>query len=576
MARGSLVGVRVCVSASEQPTGTASPVKLLAFVHALAVAVFREGGHLVHGSHPSIVPILRAAAAEVFPVGGSREQITLVRPAPFMDDSFRTEIEDHESFATVLGIPARTDGPLISEPAEIRNLVPMREWMADRCDVVVAAGGKCNDRDKTGSGIPAEIEAFLARGKPAFVISACGGAAAAYVQNDPSLLDRLHNGLDANANRALDAALGDRSGQRAAVADGADRIVRQIGVLPRPSGRLNARAADGDSGSAAIRTQSIDTPRSPGMFRILCLDGGGIRGAFTAGVLASWDAMLPKGSPRGSFIKQFDLVAGTSTGSILAVGLAMGLEPGQLVQLYRENAAAIFPRTVGVKILLTRKYDSKPLRAVLTSLLGSQTLMNASRPLVIPTVEARRGDATLITTPHAPDRTAHRDTSAVDAVMASAAAPAFFGEADVDGPIATGKYIDGGMWANNPVLPAVMEAIGYCGAAPDRIDVLSLGTLMTEYDFEKSLGGGLAQWGPRISDLFFAAQETAAAEMARTFLGDTRLLRINDYVRTLPSLDDEQAVEQLIARGQEIGQKTFRSVRGRFLDGQPAPPWSPC
>ena len=73
--------------------------------------------------------------------------------------------------------------------------------------------------------------------------------------------------------------------------------------------------------------------------------------------------------------------------------------------------------------------------------------------------------------------------TAVDAVLASAAAPTFFAEATVDGPIATGRYIDGGLWANNPVLPAIAEAVGHLGTSPDRIDVLSVGTMATTHDF---------------------------------------------------------------------------------------------
>ncbi len=576
MARGNLVGVRVCLSASLADDMRPAPrTDTAEFIAQLARAVFREGGHVVHGSHPSIVPLLAAVAKETFPDGGATSRLTLVRAATFSGEQYAGAIEADRAFARVELIPAATPAEEDAARAEIRDLVPMRDWMADRCDVVVALGGRWFDRDAERAGIPIEIDAFLERGKPAFVITACGGAAAGYAEADPGLSGRLHNGLDATANRALDSELADESCQPAAAAGVAEKIVKQIGLLPLPSRRIQVRStAAAPPRSRSVRAAISGTAPEPpprDTFRILCLDGGGIRGAFTAAVLATWADMLPKTAGQPLFVDRFDLVAGTSTGSILAVGLALGLTPGELVELYREHAEKIFPRKSGLSIVFSRKYDSAPLRAALETYLGDKVFTEAKRPLVIPTVSAVHGEAVLITTPHSPDRTAHRDMKAVEAILASAAAPAFFADANVDGPIASGTYIDGGMWANNPVLPAIIEAIGYLGTTADRIDILSLGTMATEYDFSKALGGGLAQWGPRISDLFFAAQETGAAEMARTFLGDARLLRINDFTKNLPTLDDAQAVSALVERGQQIGRKTFPSVRSRFLEGPPAP-----
>ena len=70
------------------------------------------------------------------------------------------------------------------------------------------------------------------------------------------------------------------------------------------------------------------------MFRILSLDGGGIKGVFTAAVLASFEA-----DTKLKIIDHFDLIAGTSTGGILAIGLAMGLTAEELLNFYRERGA---------------------------------------------------------------------------------------------------------------------------------------------------------------------------------------------------------------------------------------------
>lgn len=575
MAHGSLAGVRICLSAELSDDMRPAPgIDPALFVRELAEAVFREGGYLVHGSHPSIVPVLARAAAASFPDGGAADRLTLVRSARHSTDRHAAEIEAQRAFARVEPIPARPTTDEVASRADVEDLVPMRDWMADRCDVVVALGGRWYDRDKERAGIPIEIDAFLDRGKPAFVITACGGAAAGYLAADPSLFSRLHNGLDASANEGLNAALGAARRNAAGVGTVARRIVRQIALLPLAARRLQVRPAGGPATAAAsTRPAGDETPRD--RFRILCLDGGGIRGAFTAAVLATWDGMMPRGADAPTLIDRFDLVAGTSTGSILAAGLAMGLSPGRLVDLYRDHAARIFPARSGWAALFSRKYDTAPLREALVEQLGGRTLDRARRPLVIPAVLASRGAAVLITTPHAQDRTADRSMTAVDAVLASAAAPTFFAEATVDGPIATGRYIDGGLWANNPVLPAIAEAVGHLGTSPDRIDVLSVGTMATTHDFHRAHGGGLAQWGPRVSDLFFAAQESGAEQVARTILGEARLLRVNGFSSVLDRIDDGSAVERLSAWGQEVGRDTFASVRGRFLEGPPAPAWTP-
>lgn len=579
MPHGKLAGVTVCLSAGLDDNDPRREA-VGDFTARLARAVWREGGTLLHGSQPNIVPLLEEAAK---PLGATaRERLTLARAAQYSTPKYDEAIKRHERFARVERCPARRDPerevveePVAADASETvtnEELVPLRDWMADRCDVVVALAGRWWDHDKDRSGIPKEIDTFLALGKPAFVITAFDGAARGYAEDDPGLLGRLRNGLDAAANREIDAELrhdGDKGNAGQIVAE---RVVKQISLLPLGRATVPASPRTDEAAHAAGETDPAVAPRD--RFRILCLDGGGIRGAFTAAVLATWADMFCNETGQQRFASHFDLIAGTSTGSILAVGLAMGKTPAEILALYKDNAIGIFPDTLPGRMFVTTKYDPKPLQTALEKSLGDALLAAARQPLVIPAVIAQSGEAMAFTTPHHPDRSHHGRTRAVEAVMASAAAPIYFSAATVEGRIVTDRYLDGGVWANNPVLPAIAEAIRYRGADAQRIDVLSVGTMTTTNDFSKKLDGGAAQWGKEIVSLFFAAQETAAEELATMYLNKSHLYRVNPVVAELPALDAARDVVPLLKMGQRLAEKTFSEVRGRFLDGIAAPPWT--
>ena len=176
-------------------------------------------------------------------------------------------------------------------------------------------------------------------------------------------------------------------------------------------------------------------------------------------------------------------------------------------------------------------------------------------------------------TPHSPDRTAYRTTPAVQIVRASTAAPTYFAPAEVDQGTSKIKCIDGGLWANNPILPAIAEAVRYCQVPVDRIDVLSIGTTTTEKDFSKMLGGGTVQNVGPLANLFFACQESGASMLADLLLSKARHLRVDRHVNSLSTLDSYKDIPELIRIGSEVGVETFDLVRSRFFDGFHAKKW---
>jgi patatin-like phospholipase/acyl hydrolase len=532
-----LQAIRVHLSGSIPNDATEQQAKSIAlFVERFAQAVLRDGGTLIHGSHPSFIGPLKAAASPFVSGGGASDALILVRAQKFaISTEHLREIEAQRQYATVQIVPAAFGDPS-------RSLVPMREWMAEHCDVVVAIGGRHWNINKHLAGVTDELEEALARGKPGFVLGAFGGAMAGYLQDNNTVFSRLRNGLTIDENRAI-AASDD-------VAHVVKRIISQIQLLP-------------------LVRESVQSGR---LFRILALDGGGLRGTFTAAVLAKWDDMIRSGGGN-DIVKHFDLIAGTSTGAILAIGLGLGLPPQGILDFYRTKGPMIFPRDRGLRHWLKSKHESSTLRAMLEDVFGNRKLRESCCRLVLPTVRAIHGEAEAIVTPHSQDRTGFYEISAVDAALASSAAPTYFDEAVVENPIAAASYLDGGIWANNPVLPAIAEAVRHLKVPLDRIDVLSVGTLGNEADFTESLGKGKAGWAPTSADLFFAAQEHAAAMLADSFLSRARHLRVNQQTPSQIKLDDKEAINDMALRGANVGQDSFLTVRSRFLDGYHAPDW---
>lgn len=485
--RSPLTGVRVHLAGSIPEECSEEQGKGIAlFVQKFAMAVLREGGTLIHGSHPAFQEPLKAAAHSFVKAGGARDALILVRDQKYaVTPDQLAEIQAQQNYAAVQIIPEIPDR---DDSSKRRSLVSMREWMAERCDAVVAIGGKHYEVSKTAAGIPVELEEALRRGKPGFIVAGFGGAVAGYAQDQESVFSRLRNGLSVEQNKSLT--------ESNNVDELVARIVSQLKLLP-------------------LVRESIPRGR---LFRILALDGGGLRGTFTAAVLAKWDDMIKSGGGN-DLVKHFDLVAGTSTGAILAIGLALGLKPLQILEFYRMQGPKIFPKDRSLRHWLTSKYKSQTLRSTLESILGTRKLSEESLcRLVIPTVRATHGKSEAIVTAHSADRTAFKDMSAVDAALASSAAPTYFDEAQYEGPVTVERFLDGGVWANNPVLPAIAEAVRHLKVPLDRIDVLSVGTLASEADFTSSLGKGKAGWALSSVDLFFAAQEHAATMLADSFL----------------------------------------------------------
>src|SRR5437764_7146848 len=128
-------------------------------------------------------------------------------------------------------------------------------------------------------------------------------------------------------------------------------------------------------------------------FRILSIDGGGIMGAFAASALATFEQATGR-----RIVEHFDLIAGTSTGGIIAIGLAMGASAEEISRFYENEGATIFPGRVGVKKWVGRvadlfrpKFSNEALRETIMKVVGDRPLKEAKTRLVIPSYDVNVG-----------------------------------------------------------------------------------------------------------------------------------------------------------------------------------------
>jgi len=198
-------------------------------------------------------------------------------------------------------------------------------------------------------------------------------------------------------------------------------------------------------------------------FRILSLDGGGIRGVFPAAFLARLEEHLEH--PIGHY---FDLIAGTSTGGIIAIGLGLGLSAGDILKLYVDQGPAIFGqehgaiqnwvrrRLRGMAHWFVTKHPSAPLYSALESVLGRRRLGESRTRLVIPAWHPILERVYIYKTAHHSRLETDYKEPAIDAAMATAAAPTFLKPHMTESAV---ELIDGGVWANNPIGVAAIRSV---------------------------------------------------------------------------------------------------------------------
>jgi uncharacterized protein len=258
-------------------------------------------------------------------------------------------------------------------------------------------------------------------------------------------------------------------------------------------------------------------------FRILSIDGGGIRGVFPAMFLASIEAELKRRGGRQSIYQHFDLIAGTSTGGIIALALALGMPAHDMYKLYLDNAATIFGNRRGLFGRVRRsKYDRNALEDLVRG--EFKKLNNGADPLLhdvktnvcIPIYDLMQGKPSVLKNDYHAAFKRDFHIPAYQVAMATSAAPTYFDPYSTQYTDLHGmeqqftNKVDGGVVANDPALLAIIEAQKAFGQELQDLKVLSIGTGSRKFvDGCSRNTWGLWYWAigkQRIIDLFSQGQ----------------------------------------------------------------------
>ncbi|MDE0138698.1 MAG: CBASS cGAMP-activated phospholipase [bacterium] len=260
------------------------------------------------------------------------------------------------------------------------------------------------------------------------------------------------------------------------------------------------------------------------VLQVLALDGGGLRGIFTAATLAAWEEDFDT-----PIADHFDLIVGTSTGGVIALALGIGISPSDILSIYVDHGDHIFPparrtRRGLLRRLRRARYSANKLRAVLKDSFGDRTLGDSEVRLAIPSYDLAADHVHLFRTPHHPDLRRDWRVPVVDVALATTAAPTFLPAHRMEAH----RLIDGGVWANNPALVGVAECFDRLGGERGHIRILSVGTSSEIRDRRPSLdNGGLLTWRSDSLNVMLRGQCLAATNHARLILGRHNLLRVD-------------------------------------------------
>jgi len=288
-------------------------------------------------------------------------------------------------------------------------------------------------------------------------------------------------------------------------------------------------------------------------FKILSIDGGGIRGVYPAHILQNIEERL-----HIDLYDSFDMIAGTSTGAIIAAGIATKIPAAYIVKMYKEHGSKIFKKKFFclpgkkwrniIQPMYTSVYNSYYLENILTDIYNKKYLGEITKPLLIPSTDIGNGCVHVLKSGYSKEFFRDRNVLLKDAVLASCSAPTYFNPHKIDNYLLT----DGGLWANNPAFVAITDAKKRLDVAQNDIRILTLGTghSKTMYGTETSKKWGLLNgWkNKEFISFILSLQSQSAMNYLKLHLKPEQILRI-DFESDYPlPLDDVTKINDFLSR----------------------------
>lgn len=305
-------------------------------------------------------------------------------------------------------------------------------------------------------------------------------------------------------------------------------------------------------------------------FKILALDGGGIRGIYTAELLRLCEKAFC-GERRVA--QYFDMVTGTSTGGIIALGLGLGMKLDDIVNFYRDDGRRIFPPLPATRwrkcfrnlaSLQKSKLDHEELERALKTRFGDHLLGESITRLVVPAFMMPKTEIAVFKTDHHIDFKRDHLTPMWQVARATSAAPTYLQgfEHEASGTI----FLDGGVWANNPVMVALVDALTDYDIGFDQVEILSIGTGNAPFMLSRTkIFSGLIAWKEVIKAAMYLTTDNATAQ-AKLLLGPDRCLRIEPTKGDAEiDMDDYDSALRILPKRAEEHFTLWRGELQRFF-----------
>ena len=257
--------------------------------------------------------------------------------------------------------------------------------------------------------------------------------------------------------------------------------------------------------------------------RILALDGGGTRGIYSAQLLAKVEETFDV-----RIKDYFDLIAGTSTGAIIAGAAVADIPMDEIVELFESEAPDIFRKKWYRNPIFFSKYSNEKLAEIIAHHIPATPLSDIDTPLLITCSEITTSDSHTFRSNYCETDNSDSKVCLRDAIVASCAAPTFFAPKNIKSRLLS----DGGLWANNPSIAAYTEALTVFDKDPSKVKILSIGTGHSISMYKKKRGWGfLSGWGGiKLVSFVMTLQSQASANLV------SRLLTEN-YLRIDPKIN---------------------------------------